>query len=92
MTTLEKVCIAFVNRAEALGMKGVKRDEAALHYLLGAYAALEATEQKADANHIGAVCAMVISTRGYSEVHRIAQHALKEAHAGLTAAKEGAPD
>lgn len=60
----------FVRRSEALGLKGKKRDEAAMDFFCGAFAALEAMKHGVEASNLATVIALVLSTRGYSEVEK----------------------
>lgn len=62
------LCRRFVERSDALGYKGVKQHNALMDYMAGAYVALDAAGAKKDADHIGAVSAMIFSTRGMTEV------------------------
>ena len=71
---LKILCKQFVARAEHLGMKGKARDNAAIEFFAGALAALDAINH-ADVNHVATVTQLVICTRGYSEVKRIAEKA-----------------
>lgn len=78
--SLKPIAIAFVQRAEALGMKGKSRDNAAIEFFLGAYVAaygLAKGDAESDAGkhatHILAVTQMLVCTRGYAEVKRIAE-------------------
>lgn len=72
MTMLKTLCKAFVQRADHQNLKGKKRDDMALEFMVGAYAALAAAKHP-EAEHVGAVVAMVICTRGFSEVKKIAE-------------------
>lgn len=72
MTMLKTLCKTFVERAEHQGLKGKARDTAAIEFMVGAYAALTATEHP-EANHVGTNLQLVICTRGYSEVKRVAE-------------------
>jgi hypothetical protein len=66
------ICQQFISRSKALGYKGKKRDAAAMDFLCGAWAALEAAGRTEEAQHLGAVATMLIAPRGYSEVEAIA--------------------
>lgn len=70
----------FVRRSQALGYKGKKRNDAAIDFLAGAIAALEALKANRGnqtvaelSNHLCAVTAMLIAPRGYAEVERMAE-------------------
>ena len=62
----------FVERAEALEMKGKKRDCAALDYFCGATTAAELSEQPALAAQLASICVLIISIRGYKGVLELA--------------------
>lgn len=68
---LKALCKQFVARAEALGLKGKKRDGALMEFMCGSYAALQAAGH-AEAEHVGTVIAMIFSVRGFSECQKIA--------------------
>lgn len=72
MTMIKTLCKAFVERAEALNLKGKKREDAAFEFLLGAHIALAAVNHP-EAEHVGTVTTFIIAIRGYSEVKRIAE-------------------
>lgn len=74
MNTIQTLCVNFVERAEYLNLKGKKRDEAAIEFLVGAASALQITNH-AEANHVLTCVAMAICPRGYGEVKRIADEA-----------------
>lgn len=75
---LKHLCKTFVRRAEAQGMKGRKRDEAMIEFMVGAWAALhEAGHPQSD--HINVVLSMVLTVRGYAECLRIANASDAEA-------------
>jgi len=88
-STLTRLCAKFIQRADHLALKGKKRDDAALDYLIGAASALytfSATHgldpaaiaaAHSDAQHIATVTAAVITVRGFSEVARIVLDAEK---------------
>lgn len=60
----------FIARAEAQGMKGKARDRAAMEFFLGAASALRFAGRDEDAGHVILCAAMVLCSRGYSEVER----------------------
>jgi len=67
MTSLElmiSVSRAFVERSEKIGLKGVKRDLAALEFVSGAMTACIFLDNVADLS----VLAFLVSTRGYSAI------------------------
>lgn len=71
-TIVQALARKFVERAEGLGMKGKSRDDAALHYFIGAAMVAELTGDMNLARHIGMVAALIISVRGYSAVQDLA--------------------
>lgn len=74
MNMLQKLCTKFVERSEALGLKGKKREEACFEFMCGAATALQVAEHP-EAEHVTNVVAMIISVRGYLEVAMIAKRA-----------------
>lgn len=68
----------FVERSSALGLKGKKRDDAALDYFLGAAAGAELAGDVQMACQLGLVSAMIISVRGYAGVVSLASEMVKE--------------
>lgn len=80
MTMLKTLCKTFVQRAEHQGLKGKARDTAAIEFMVGAFAALEASKHP-EANHVGTYTQLAICTRGYSEVKRVAEAEDKSAAA-----------
>lgn len=89
----------FVSRSTAQGYKGKARDKAALEFVLGACAALTASGQTKEADHLELVAALLIATRGYSELATLAskpyaetieepdaieEHEARTAHEGRT--------
>lgn len=72
MTTLKKLCMAFVQRSQSLGLRGKKRDDALIEFMVGAANALTIAGAEDDAKHVTAVLAVVFSVRGFSECMRIA--------------------
>ena len=77
MNMLQTLCTRFVERAEHFEMKGKKRDEKAIEFLVGAATALQAINHP-EANHVTNCVAMIICVRGYMEVKRIAEMAEEE--------------
>lgn len=67
----------FVSRSEAIGLKGVKRDTAALEFYLGAANALELLETGTFAHRYGEMlaqqAALMIAPRGYKAVLSLAR-------------------
>lgn len=63
ISTARKVAQQFVERAKALGMKGKKRDDAAMEYFCGACTALEQVGH-ADLDHMMRVTVLLVSPRG----------------------------
>jgi hypothetical protein len=74
-TALRALAAQFVARAEAQGMKGAARDRAAIEFFCGAVAGQVALQGEHDdtAQHWLRVTALLITTRGYSEVANIAR-------------------
>ena len=70
----------FVERASALGLKGVKRDNAALDYFCGAASALEEIGDPRAAS-IATTAALIVAVRGYMGVAEIAYREEAEAPA-----------
>jgi len=77
MNMLQTLCIQFVERAEHFEMKGKKRDERAIEFLVGAATALQNTNHE-EAQHVLSCVAFIIAVRGYVEVKRIAMDAIEE--------------
>ena len=72
--TLLALARQYYSRAHALGVKGKKRDDGAIEYFVGAWAALDATDHP-HASRIGQWSAMLLCTRGCAEITRIvAEH------------------
>lgn len=65
----EKLAIAFIERAKELGLKGKKRDELALEFIMGAAMALQNLEQPIDLTKF----AWLVSIRGYSAIEDAAK-------------------
>lgn len=74
MNMLQKLCVKFVTRAENFSMKGKKRDELAIEFLVGAASALQEINHP-EYEHVINCVAMIICVRGYGEVKRIADDA-----------------
>lgn len=77
---MQTVAQLFVKRSEALGYKGKRRDAAAVEFFMGAYAGAHtaangdaAIDAEKYAQKILNVTVMLICTRGYAEVVRIAE-------------------
>lgn len=62
---------SFVNRAKSLNLKGKKRDNAAMEFIVGAWQGASLAGNEKLAEHFGVVAALIISVRGYSEFERI---------------------
>lgn len=62
----------FIERAEELGYKGKKRDDAALDYFVGAAVLAELQGNKLLYEHLGRVALFVIAVRGYFGVKELA--------------------
>jgi hypothetical protein len=74
-----QMAVKLIERAAALGLKGKKRDDAALDYFVGAAAGAELAGDAKLACHLGVVSAMIISVRGYIGVAELAAEAVKAA-------------
>lgn len=61
----------FVDRATELGMKGKRRDAAALEYFVGATALAEAIGDSLLYEHLGRITAFIIAIHGYAGVQRL---------------------
>lgn len=72
----------FIERATELGYKGKKRDDAAMDYFTGATYAAQLAGDEDLRNYLVRMMALLISTRGYSEIVAMS----KEVY--YTAAKE----
>ncbi len=70
------IASACVERAEALGYRGKRRDAFALDYFVGAHAGCTAAGNPDLASHIGAITAYVIAVRGFAYVEELANHDL----------------
>lgn len=75
MNMLQTLCVKFVERAEHFNLKGKKRDEQAIEFLVGAATALQVSNHP-EANHVLNCVAIIICVRGYAEVKRIADNAI----------------
>ena len=80
MNMLQQLCTKFVERSEALGLKGKKREDACFEFMCGAATALQAVGHP-EADHVTKIVAMLISVRGYGEVVNIANKAKEQAAA-----------
>jgi hypothetical protein len=90
MNMVQSLAIKFVERSEALGYKGVKRDNAALDFFVGAGAALRIVGH-AEAAHVENVAVMLVAMRGFGELKRIRDEVVAEAKIiELAAEKEAA--
>lgn len=71
--------LLFIQRADALGYKGVKRDNAALDFYCGAATALAATTgdtvARARSNMLEKQARMLVSVRGYIAVMELSKPA-----------------
>lgn len=66
------IAAQFVARAEARGLKGKARDNAALEFALGGVSALRAAGLEAEAGHLEVVTVMLVSVRGYRGLAELA--------------------
>ena len=71
-TQQRTVARRFVERAAALELKGVKRDNAALDYFCGAAAGAELAGDPQLAHSLGVIAALIVSVRGYIGVQELA--------------------
>jgi len=69
---VRKLAIMFIERSESLGLKGKRRDDAALEYFCGAYAIATVQEDAPLAEHLGRTMTMMVSVRGYFAVRELA--------------------
>jgi hypothetical protein len=65
---IKAICHGFVERAEALNLKGKKRDDAAMDYFVGANRALVAMGHAEEASAIGTWTAFVLAHQGYRAI------------------------
>lgn len=70
--TLKAVATVCFNREKKMGTKGKRRDANALEFMCGASQAL-VTVDHPDAQCVLAVTAMLITTRGFSEIERLVE-------------------
>lgn len=70
-----KLAASFIERSEALGYKGKKRDAAAMDYFAGAGMSAELAGNQPLGNHIARVMVFIVSVRGYAGVTEIANKA-----------------
>lgn len=71
---LKELAKDIVARATALNLKGKARDRACMDFFCGAIHAYARIEGQEDVvRHLTTVACVLISTRGYSEVERLAQ-------------------
>lgn len=75
--TLSRLAHDFVSRSSAQGWKGKKRDAMCLEYFCGASQALS-NAKHADADCVLRVTAILITTRGYSEVEALCRRPVAE--------------
>ncbi len=73
-TIANRVAVSFVERSDALGLKGKPRNDAALNYFSGAYSAFLAID---DTDSAGALATdiMVLGVKGYDHVEKLASEA-----------------
>lgn len=72
----------FVERANALGLKGKRRDDDAITYFCGAAQMADLTGQTALCSTLATLLGLVISTRGYKEIEHMAKLAPAEGKEG----------
>lgn len=73
--TTKALAKRFVERSESLELKGKKRDVAALDYFVGAATLADLSGDASLANHLGVVCALIISVRGFIGVKDLLREA-----------------
>lgn len=83
INALDKACVAFVARSKAMQLKGKRRDLDAITYLCGVHIGLVIADQKQEAELIDRMLSMIIVTRGFSEVEKIANEAHQKATGSL---------
>ncbi len=65
---VKRIASYFIERSNALDLKGVKRDDAALNFFLGAATGAYVCCNYPLGDHLNIVSAMVITTRGFKGV------------------------
>jgi hypothetical protein len=65
----------FIERADALQLRGKRRDDAALDYFVGAAAGAELAGNINLGKHLGTVALLIVSIRGYKAVEEMAKEA-----------------
>lgn len=70
--TVKALAKRFIERAEALQLKGRRRDNAALDYFVGAAVLAELNGDADLSNHLGTISALIISVRGFFGVKELA--------------------
>jgi hypothetical protein len=66
---IKTLCTKFIERSQALGLKGKKRDDAALHFFVGAAHALLLVNPKSeDAQRVKRWLELILQMRGYEAV------------------------
>jgi hypothetical protein len=70
--TTQKLALSFIERADALSLKGKKRDAAALDYWCGAAIGAGLAGDAQLESHLGRLAALVISVRGFMAIKQIA--------------------
>jgi hypothetical protein len=68
----QKLATSFMERADALNLKGKKRDDAALDYWCGAAIGAGLAGHTQLESHFGRLAALVISVRGFMAIKEIA--------------------
>jgi len=69
----KKLAEQFIERAEALKLKGTKLEDAALNFWCGAATALELAGNSLDATLLARQAALLVAVRGYVAVQDIAR-------------------
>jgi hypothetical protein len=68
---IKRLAVSFLERADALGLKGKRADSAALEYFIGACALAQAQGDTAMYEHLGRLVGMVICLRGVFAVREL---------------------
>lgn len=66
------LCQQFIERSNAIGYRGRRRDDAALDYLIGAAQAFKVAGHDWESEAIGRICYLDVATRGFKAVERVA--------------------
>lgn len=69
---LTPICKQLVERAEQMRLKGKKRDEMAMEFIVGAATALEGAGHSEDAQHLAKFASFLVSFRGFAAIKEMA--------------------